>query len=98
MAVIHHHCWVITAALALLYQIFEMPELVVRADEWLAEGMDITADGEWTSAVMEFTITSAILPYIIQKHFWGRPELLDYVQAQFAHDDVLGASFRRSGH
>ena len=38
-----NHRWVITAALSLLYEIFQMPELLARAEEWLAEGMDITA-------------------------------------------------------
>ncbi|MBD0378696.1 hypothetical protein [Paenibacillus sedimenti] len=43
-----NHRWVITAALALLHEIFPLPELVARAEEWLAEGVDITEDGEWT--------------------------------------------------
>lgn len=43
-----NHRWVLTAALARLHELFPQPELLARADEWLAEGMDMTADGEWT--------------------------------------------------
>ena len=34
-----NHRWVITAALSLLYEIFPLPELIARAEEWLAEGI-----------------------------------------------------------
>ena len=75
-----NHRWVITAALALLYQIFEMPELVARADEWLAEGMDITADGEWTERSNGIYNHVSDIALYYTAAILGRPELLDYVR------------------
>jgi len=43
-----NHRWVICGALALLYEIFPDERLRSRADEYLAEGLDINASGEWT--------------------------------------------------
>ncbi|WP_201305316.1 hypothetical protein [Paenibacillus puerhi] len=43
-----NHRWVMTSALGWLYDIFGDEALAARADEWLAEGMDCTEDGEWT--------------------------------------------------
>src|SRR5690625_1801110 len=43
-----NHRWVISSALANLYDIFNDEKLVSRAEQWLQEGMDITDDGEWT--------------------------------------------------
>ncbi|GGA02088.1 hypothetical protein GCM10008018_55360 [Paenibacillus marchantiophytorum] len=75
-----NHRWVITAALALLYEIFPMPELVARADEWLAEGMDITEDGEWTERSNGiYNAVSDIALYHTAKLF-NRPDLLDGVR------------------
>ena len=75
-----NHRWVITAALALLYQIFEMPELVARADEWLAEGMDITADGEWTERSNGIYNHVSDIALYYTATLLGRPELLEYVR------------------
>ena len=43
-----NHRWVLTAALAFLHRLTGNAELIARADQWLAEGMDCTEDGEWT--------------------------------------------------
>ncbi|WP_341348183.1 hypothetical protein [Paenibacillus sp. FSL H3-0469] len=43
-----NHRWVLAAALGLLYERSGDPRLADRADCWLAEGIDMTADGEWT--------------------------------------------------
>ncbi|MEI7025396.1 hypothetical protein [Paenibacillus sp. y28] len=75
-----NHRWVITAALALLYEIFGLPALVERAEEWLAEGMDITADGEWTERSNGiYNAVSDIALYFTARIF-GKPELLDTVR------------------
>lgn len=43
-----NHRWVITAALSFLNQLFPDEALLSRTEEWLAEGLDCTEDGEWT--------------------------------------------------
>ncbi|WP_019914248.1 hypothetical protein [Paenibacillus sp. HW567] len=43
-----NHRWVLCAALGFLHELFGLEAVVQRADEWLAEGMDISPDGEWT--------------------------------------------------
>ncbi|MHA6533157.1 hypothetical protein [Paenibacillus sp. BAC0078] len=43
-----NHRWVLCAALGFLHELFGLEAAVQRADQWLAEGMDITPDGEWT--------------------------------------------------
>ncbi|WP_337999875.1 hypothetical protein [Paenibacillus urinalis] len=43
-----NHRWVLCAALGFLHELFGLKEAVNRAQEWLAEGMDMTPDGEWT--------------------------------------------------
>ncbi|MGG1516409.1 hypothetical protein ABE504_13405 [Paenibacillus oryzisoli] len=43
-----NHRWVLCGALALLYELFGDERLRERADRFLAEGLDINPDGEWT--------------------------------------------------
>lgn len=43
-----NHRWVLCGALALLYELFGDERLRERADLFLAEGLDINPDGEWT--------------------------------------------------
>jgi len=43
-----NHRWVLCGALALLYELFEDERLRARVDQFLAEGLDINPDGEWT--------------------------------------------------
>ncbi|THF74302.1 hypothetical protein [Cohnella fermenti] len=43
-----NHRWVLCGALALLYELFGDERLRARADSFLAEGLDINPDGEWT--------------------------------------------------
>jgi len=43
-----NHRWVLCGALALCYELFGDERLRQRADRFLAEGLDINADGEWT--------------------------------------------------
>lgn len=75
-----NHRWVLVAALSALYQIFGREELVERADQWLAEGLDGTSDGEWTerSNGIYNTVSNIMLIYAADR--LGRPELLDPVR------------------
>lgn len=75
-----NHRWVITAALTQLFEIFDQPELIARAEEWLAEGMDITEDGEWSERSNGiYNAVSNISLYHTARAL-NRPELLDYVR------------------
>ncbi|MEK3725659.1 hypothetical protein [Paenibacillus sp. FSL H8-0034] len=75
-----NHRWVITAALAQLYEIFTIPELIARAEEWLAEGMDITEGGEWTERSNGiYNVVSDISLYHTARVL-NRPDLLAYVR------------------
>lgn len=75
-----NHRWVLVAALSALYRIFGLESLVRRADEWLAEGLDGTNDGEWTerSNGIYNTVSNIMLIYAADR--LNRPELLDSVR------------------
>lgn len=75
-----NHRWVLTAALALLYELFGLPELAARAEEWLAEGMDMTADGEWTERSNGIYNPVSDISLIHAARIFGKPELLDCVR------------------
>jgi len=75
-----NHRWVISAALSFLYKIFQEEALLNRIDEWLAEGMDYTDDGEWTerSNGIYNAVNNKMLYYLATNI--NRPELLDGVR------------------
>lgn len=75
-----NHRWVITAALALLYELFADPQLLERAEEWLAEGLDITADGEWTERSNGIYNAVSDISLYHTARVLGRPALLDAVR------------------
>ncbi|MCF2939713.1 hypothetical protein L1N85_14925 [Paenibacillus alkaliterrae] len=75
-----NHRWVITAALGFMYKLTGRPELKERAEQWLAEGMDCTEDGEWTERSNGiYNAVSDIVLYFTAELF-DRPELLEPVR------------------
>ncbi|TFE23490.1 hypothetical protein E2980_19070 [Cohnella luojiensis] len=75
-----NHRWVITAALGFMYKLTGRPELKERADQWLAEGMDCTEDGEWTerSNGIYNAVSDIVLFYAAE--LFDRPDLLEPVR------------------
>ena len=75
-----NHRWVLVGALSWLYHLFGGQEFVARADEWLAEGLDITEDGEWTERSSgEYNLVCAAAMFAAAR-LLNRPHLLEPVR------------------
>lgn len=74
-----NHRWVVSAALARLYIIFNDERYVKRIDEWLAEGVFIDDDGQFPERSRNYAAVEDRSLMIIG-HFLNRPELFEIVR------------------
>ncbi|WP_138751833.1 hypothetical protein [Paenibacillus sinopodophylli] len=75
-----NHRWVLTAALAFMFKLTGRSELKARAEQWLAEGMDATEDGEWTERSNGIYNSVSDIMLFHAAELLDKPELLEPVR------------------
>uniref|UniRef100_UPI004048F536 hypothetical protein n=1 Tax=Cephaloticoccus sp. TaxID=1985742 RepID=UPI004048F536 len=75
-----NHRWAICSALAQVNQLYPNSAYIERIDEWLAEGLDVNADGEWSEHSPSYN-AHVNNPSILEVSvLLNRPSLLDAIR------------------
>ncbi|TQJ57470.1 hypothetical protein [Streptomyces sp. SLBN-115] len=79
-----NHRWELSAALARLHRSFPDDRLLDRAEEWLAEGVDIDAEGLYSERSANYAAHVSNPSLLLLADVLGRADLLDAVERNLA--------------
>lgn len=75
-----NHRWELASALCRLFRITGKPELRDRAESWLAEGIDIDADGQYSERSANYAVHVSNPSLLLIADVLDRPELRAHVE------------------
>jgi len=75
-----NHRWVTCMALSRLNQIFPNQKYLDRIDQWMAEGMDMDSDGQWTERSTSVYSPHQASWFYTMADMLGREDLRDYTR------------------
>ena len=79
-----NHRWAICTALAHVNLVYPNPKWIARVDEWLAEGIDVDADGQWAERSPNYT-SDVNNPAILELGILlKRPQLFEGIRRNLA--------------